>query len=223
MRTADLFSCSGVGAEGYSWAGFDEIVGIDIVDHSKRYPYTFYQRDVLELDVEWLQQFDFIHASPMCLGYTELRHRYTWQNYPRQIKATRELLLKTGVPFVIENVEDAGEFMQDPVLLCGTMFPGLRVIRHRLFECHGFELVAPAHPDCRQIRVHTFDKRKLHFGTTDEWTDFVQVTGGGNCTKAAGLDAMGISHRRELRKADLNEGIPPAYTELIGRQFLKQF
>jgi DNA (cytosine-5)-methyltransferase 1 len=47
--------------------------------------------------------------------------------------------------------------------------------------------------------------------------DFVQVTGGGNCTIAAARDAMGIDW---MTKSELNEAIPPAYTELIGKQLL---
>jgi hypothetical protein len=47
--------------------------------------------------------------------------------------------------------------------------------------------------------------------------DFVQVTGGGNCTIAAARDAMGISW---MNKGELNEAIPPAYTRLIGKQLL---
>lgn len=220
MLVADLYSCSGVCAEGYHRAGAT-VIGVDIANHASRYPYSFYRRDVLQLDMEWLRQFDFIHASPPCLGYTELRHRYTTNDHPLLIGATREKLLATGVPFVIENVEDARSYMNNPITLCGTMFPGLRVLRHRLFEAHGFNLPQPTHPKCTNIRVHTFDRRKLHFGTTDEWRDFVQVTGGGNSTKAAALDAMGIPHRTDLRKQDLNEGVPPAYTEYVFRIFLE--
>lgn len=223
MYVADLCSCSGVGAEGYANAGAT-VVGIDIVDHSKRYPYTFYKRDVLQLDVDWLRQFDFIHYSPPCQWYKRRQagRRYTDNPYARLIGPGRELLLAAGVPFVIENVIEAREDLIDPIMLCGTMFPGLRVFRHRLFEAHGFELKQPNHAGNHDgIVTHTFDVRKLHFGTTDEWTDFVQVTGGGNCTKAAALDAMGIPHRWDLRKEDLNEGIPPAYTEYIFRSFLE--
>ncbi len=47
--------------------------------------------------------------------------------------------------------------------------------------------------------------------------DFVQVTGGGNCTIAAARDAMGIDW---MTKNELNEAIPPAYTLFIGKQLL---
>jgi DNA (cytosine-5)-methyltransferase 1 len=95
------------------------------------------------------------------------------------------------------------------------MFPGLRVLRHRLFEA-SFAILTPPHQ--KHPKVHTFDRRKSHYGKTDEWKDFVQVTGGGNCTIAAAKHAMGIDW---MTKNELNEAIPPAYTELIGKQLLQ--
>ena len=96
------------------------------------------------------------------------------------------------------------------------MFPKLRVLRHRLFET-SFTILTPPHQ--RHPKVHTFDRRKSHFGKTDEWKDFVQVTGGGNCTLAAAREAMGIDW---MTKGEINEAIPPAYTEFIGKQLLAQ-
>ena len=95
------------------------------------------------------------------------------------------------------------------------MFPALRVLRHRLFESN-FEILSPPHG--KHPKVHTHDKRKSHYGKTDEWRDFVQVTGGGNCTLAAARDAMGIDW---MIKREINESIPPAYTKHIGRELLR--
>lgn len=61
------------------------------------------------------------------------------------------------------------------------------------------------------------DKRKPHYGKLNEWTSPVQVTGGGNCSKAAAADAMGMDW---ATKNELNESIPPAYSEWIGRQLM---
>ena len=103
-------------------------------------------------------------------------------------------------------------------VLCGTMFPGLRVIRHRLFET-SFPLPQPNHiPHAKHPLVHTRDKRKNHYGKTCEWNDFVQVTGGGNCSVAAARDAMGIDW---MTKKEINESIPPPYTEYVGRQIVR--
>ena len=48
-------------------------------------------------------------------------------------------------------------------------------------------------------------------------TATMQVTGGGNCTLAAARAAMGIDW---MTKGEINESIPPAYTELVGKQLL---
>jgi DNA (cytosine-5)-methyltransferase 1 len=45
----------------------------------------------------------------------------------------------------------------------------------------------------------------------------VQVTGGGNATVANKADAMGIDW---MNGRELNEAIPPAYTEYIGKQLM---
>jgi len=76
-------------------------------------------------------------------------------------------------------------------------------------------LLAPPHG--KHPLVFTRDKRKGHYGKLDDRTAFVQVTGGGNCSIAAARDAMGISW---MTKDEINEAIPPAYTEHIGRQLL---
>ena len=90
------------------------------------------------------------------------------------------------------------------------MFDELRVLRHRLFETN-FPVTPPSHK--RHPKVHTFDRRKAHYGKTDEWKDYVQVTGGGNCTIAAARDAMRISW---MSKREINESIPPAYSRFVG-------
>lgn len=95
------------------------------------------------------------------------------------------------------------------------MFSGLRVLRHRLFESN-FNITPPSHK--KHPKVHTFDKRKSHYGKTNEWKDFVQVTGGGNCSIASARSAMGIGW---MTKNEINEAIPPAYTQCVGKQLLK--
>jgi DNA (cytosine-5)-methyltransferase 1 len=210
-KILDLFCCAGGAGVGYHRAGFD-VVGVDIVDRP-RYPYSFIRQDAMKLDPEFIASFDAIHASPPCQSYSDLAKRNgNADEWPRLIEPVRDMLMKSGRPYVIENVEGAP--LVNAVVLCGTMFPELRVLRHRLFEAN-FPIIAPPHK--KHPKVHTFDKRKSHFGKTNEWTDFVQVTGGGNCTLAAARDAMGIDW---MTKGEINEAIPPAYTELIGRQLL---
>ena len=90
---------------GYQRAGF-EVVGIDI-EEQPRYPFEFIQRDVLSLDPNELIGFDVIHASPPCQAYSVTRNRRREREYPELIKSTRELLRRTGKPYVIENVVGA--------------------------------------------------------------------------------------------------------------------
>jgi DNA (cytosine-5)-methyltransferase 1 len=211
-RLLDLFCCAGGAGVGYSQVGF-EVVGVDIKPQPN-YPLPFIQADALTLDPEFVALFDAVHASPPCQSYSDLAKRNgNADEWPRLIEPVRAMLIRSGLPYVIENVEGAP--LISPVVLCGTMFPELRVLRHRLFEAN-FEIVPPlhgAHP-----KVHTFDRRKSHFGKTNEWSDFVQVTGGGNCTLAAASQAMGIDW---MTKGEINEAIPPAYTRFIGRQLLR--
>lgn len=207
----DLFCCAGGAGVGYYRAGFD-VVGVDIVPRPSN-PLPFIQADAMKLDPKFIALFDAIHASPPCQSYSDLAKRNgNADEWPRLIEPVREMLIASGKPYVIENVEGAP--LRDPVVLCGTMFPGLRVLRHRLFEAN-FPIGTPPHG--KHPKVHTFDKRKSHFGKTDEWKDFVQVTGGGNSTLAAARDAMGIDW---MSKGEINEAIPPAYAEHIGRHMI---
>jgi DNA (cytosine-5)-methyltransferase 1 len=211
LRLLDLFCCAGGAGMGYSMAGF-EVVGVDI-DPQPRNPLPFIQADIFKLDPKFIALFDVIHASPPCQSYSDLAKRNrNADEWPRLIEPVRRLLKKTGKPYIIENVDGAP--LLNPTVLCGTMFPGLRVLRHRLFETN-FPLVAPPHG--KHPKVHTFDKRKSHYGKTNDMTDFVQVTGGGNCRIAAARDAMGIPW---MSKGELNEAIPPAYTHYIGKKLL---
>lgn len=212
-RMLDLFCCAGGAAVGYSRAGF-EVVGVDITPQPN-YPFEFILADALSLDANFIDSFDAVHASPPCQSYSDLAKRNAnGDMWPRLIEPVREMLLRSGLPYIIENVDNAP--LLNAVTLCGTMFPGLRVLRHRLFEAN-FEIIPPPHK--KHPKVHTFDRRKSHFGQTDEWKDFVQVTGGGNCTLAAARDAMGISW---MSKSEINEAIPPAYTQFVGETLLSQ-
>jgi DNA (cytosine-5)-methyltransferase 1 len=212
-RLLDLFSCAGGAAMGYHRAGFD-VVGVDI-DPQPNFPFEFIQANALDLNSNFLASFDAIHASPPCQSYSDLakrnRNAHMW---PRLVEPVRDMLRATGLPYIIENVEGAP--LIDPVVLCGTMFPGLRVIRHRLFESN-LALSAPEHG--RHPLVFTHDKRKGHYGKLNQDVSFVQVTGGGNCSVANAKDALGINW---MTKNELNESIPPAYSEYLGQQLLDQ-
>ena len=194
---------------GYHRAGFD-VIGIDLTNQPN-YPFEFIQADAMDLGPVFLSTFTAIHASPPCQAYSDLAKRNgNGSSWPRLITPLRRLLVAAQRPYVIENVEGAP--LKQPTVLCGTMFEDLRVLRHRLFET-SFPVTAPTHP--AHPLVHTHDRRKAHYGKTDETRDYVQVTGGGNCSMAAARTAMGIDWMQTKR--ELNESIPPTYTEFIGR------
>ena len=203
-RLLDLFSGAGGAAMGYHRAGF-EVVGVDIKPQP-HYPFEFIQADAMTFPLEG---YDVIHASPPCQEYTDLRYR-TGKRYPDLVALVRARLERHH--HIIENVEGAP--LLSAVRICGTSIRGLRVIRHRLFES---SLPLLGLPCQRHPLVYTMDKRKPHYGRLNEMTAYVQVTGGGNCSKAAAADAMGIDW---MTKAELNEAVPPAYTEYIGRQLI---
>lgn len=211
-KLLDLFCCAGGAAKGYKQAGF-EVVGVDISPQSN-YPFPFIQADALALDHKFLVSFDVIHASPPCQSYSVLAKRTgNGASWPRLIEPVREMLIRSGRPYIIENV--VGAPLHNPIQLCGVMFPELRVLRHRLFETN-FKITSPSHPS--HPKVHTHDRRKAHYGKTNEWKDYVQVTGGGNCSVAAAQDAMGIDW---MTKSELNEAIPPAYARFIGLELMR--
>jgi DNA (cytosine-5)-methyltransferase 1 len=132
------------------------------------------------------------------------------------------LLQQTGKPYIIENVMWSPLIKEQTILLCGVYFHeshNLRVIRHRLFESD-VPLVAPPHMSRWEHPLCvTWNKRHNHYGKLDQWKDYVTVVGGGTCRFDAAKDAMQIPWAR--KKRELNEAIPPAYTEYVGKQLLQ--
>jgi DNA (cytosine-5)-methyltransferase 1 len=207
MKLLDLFCGAGGGAMGYYKAGFTEIIGIDH-RKQKRYPFEFVQSDAMEIlqDTEFLKQFDLIHASPPCQRYScSTKANGTAENHPDLLPKVRELLIKSEKPYVIENVPGAP--MVNYLNLCGTMFKGLNVIRHRWFECNPLLIIPPA--CCNHY------KKTVKQGRRDDWDKvFHCVVGEFSDIKAARI-AMGIDY---MTVKELAQAIPPAYTEFIGNQ-----
>lgn len=212
-RLLDLFCCQGGAAMGYHNAGF-EVVGVDI-EPQPRYPFEFYQAYAEEVlddlirfqDHAWLwglynsSDFDAIHVSPPCQAYSKAQ-RLQGNEHPDLIAALRKALVATGLPYVIENVEDARGELIDPVMLCGSMF-GLRVYRHRLFETN-FPLTAPYHPK------HWLKQVKM--GRPPAWDEIHQPVGNFSAVEE-GREAMEMPW---ASRDGLREAIPPRYTEHVG-------
>lgn len=215
MRLLDLFSGAGGCAAGYAAAGFD-ITAIDIAPQP-HYPFLdIAQGDALIYlqDPAFLDRFDVVHASPPCQAHTALRTR-TGRTYTDLIPAVRDLLRAWGGPYVIENV--VGADLINPITLCGSMFDlgrdGAILKRHRLFESN-VELTPPGPCRCAGRAVVGV------YGAGGAWQRW-QPGGGGN--KIAGADAAAVlgvtwTHYQPA----LSQMIPPAYTEHLGRQLIRQ-
>ena len=205
-RMLDLFCGAGGAAVGYARAGF-EVTG---VDHraQPRYPYTFYQADAMSID---LVGYDIYHASPPCQRWsvaTPVKGGLK-DSYPDYLPELRRKLRATGKPYIIENVPQAP--LENPIILCGTMF-GLKVKRHRAFECWPELWMLPAGCDCRRGKFP--GKRQYSF---DVGCRLISVSG--HRYKAAdGYEAMGIDWM--ANREELNQAIPPEYTHWIGLQMM---
>jgi DNA (cytosine-5)-methyltransferase 1 len=213
VRLLDLFCGAGGAAMGYHRAGFD-VVGVDL-NLQPHYPFEFHQADAMTYP---LDGFDAIHASPPCQAYTVAGNIHGASHHPDLVPGTRERLLSSGGPWVMENVP--GSPLQNYIQLCGLTF-GLGVKRHRWFECSFFFLAPPCpggHPgDWVSIFGHTVLERSPQI-------DRNTPSGGPRFRrKHLGIEygrrAMGINW---MTREELSEAIPPAYTEYIGAQLIEQ-
>jgi len=205
MRLLDLYCCEGGASAGYVAAGF-RVVGVDLYPQP-RYPHPFHQRDAIEFVQRYGRFFDAIHASPPCQRYSRTQ-RLQGNTHPDLIGPTREAILATGLPYIIENVPDARPELNEPFELCGSMF-GLETYRHRLFETNFPVMLLPPH------FPHSVKTTKM--GRRPQPGEFMHVVG----------NFSGIDRAREVMKMPwasrdgLREAIPPAYTEWIGRQLME--
>lgn len=159
MRLLDAFCGAGGAAMGYHRAGFDEIVGVDIVKQP-RYPFTFVQGDAIEYIKAHGHEFDAIHASPPCQGYSRTRH-LPWLRdkvRPLLIPATRDALRSIGRPYVIENV---GDSPLEGIALRGGHF-GLPYRRLRVFESNILLLAPDAELEPVGVSGPMFGRRLSH-------------------------------------------------------------
>lgn len=205
----DLFSCAGGAAMGYQRPGFN-IEGVDFKPQP-RYPFKHHVADALTFLRQHGHEYDAIHASCPCQLFTAYRRRGAGvgDGYLNLIPATRELLKLTGRPWVIENVEAARSELRSPVMLCGSSF-GLDVRRHRLFEANTPLLVPPCAHSWQTPRFPPASNRVNLRKTVEVGVRRIPLD--------VQRKAMGIEW---MTREELSQAIPPAYTELIGRQLLE--
>ncbi len=205
LKLLDLFCGGGGAAKGYHDAGF-EVVGVDNKPQP-HYPYKMVVADALMYAVVFGRQFDAIHASPVCKGYSTITPDKS--KHKKGIAITRRVLQWIGKPYIIENVPGARHEMVNPLMLCGTMF-GLLTLRHRYFESDPQLWFAPS--PCKHTRPvvkhgRPPDRDKHYHGISGHFSDveFGQI-------------AMDINW---LGQTGLAQAIPPAYTSWYGEQFME--
>lgn len=202
---------------GYHRAGFT-VTGVD-KDPQPRYPFEFHQADALEFLKAHGHEYDVIHASPPCQGYSRSTAPHRANNeYADLLPITRELLEKSGKPYIIENVP--GSPMRADVKLCGQMF-GLKVVRWRWFEIGGgLWIMNPYPPQVKKgiVRsgeaVSIFGKGAYRKSKGDAYPVFQKES-----IKATWRYAMDIDW---MSCEGLREAIPPAYTQWIGEAIFEQ-
>jgi DNA (cytosine-5)-methyltransferase 1 len=216
-RLLDLFCGAGGAAWGYHAAGFD-VTGVDIA-RQPRYPFEFHQGDALDVLATLAGRFgdvfdfDAIHASPPCQKYSVTRHNWNARkDHPDLLGPTRDRLLRAGKPYIIENVPGAP--MAPLIMLCGSSF-GLgtreyQLRRHRWFEpSPGLWFMSPPCQHSGPVIGIYGDHGRDHRRT--------DASLGRYFTLAERQEAMGIDW---MARDELDQAIPPAYTEYIGRELM---
>lgn len=210
-KLLDLFSGPGGAAFGYYKAGFEDITGVDN-EQMKQYPFKHIYKDVFKLDISFIKEFDFIHASPPCQAYSigSESARQKGKVYPDLVEATRQLLIDSGKPYIIENVPNAP--LINPIILCGTQF-NLKVFRHRLFETNIKSLrgkVNKCNHTGLKVKYTMYGEGNMfgvagkQYGNKDQWNE------------AMGGELGFVPSKRLMAQV-----IPPAYTEFLGKQVIK--
>ena len=216
-KLADLFCCEGGAGVGYHRAGFD-VTGVDLdPKYAKRYPFKFIAADAIEFVKEHGHEYDVIHASPPCQHASIATSSLDRSKYPRLIEPTREVLMASGKPYVIENV--TGSALRSPLMLCGSMFDltavdddgtPLRLERHRLFESN--MLIYAPRPDFHDKTVQVAGS---YGGARRDKVEARTVRHGGYVPSAAvQRQLLGIDW---MTQNGMHQSIPPVYTQWVGQ------
>ena len=223
MIIADGCCGAGGAARGYVDAGH-VVYGVDNrpeleADYLKSGAAGFLCADILTaLAAPWIANADFIHVSPPCQRYSRMSNCRPGvaAQYPDLVGPVRELLIASGLPWVIENVP--GSPLRDPVTLCGFML-GRQMYRRRWFEAGGgFTLAAPPTPPAGLPgpRKACGWPHPVPTARAGHWEPGKFVSVSGHERRGPVNAAMGIDWC--TRRDDVAEAVPPAFTEWIGRQ-----
>lgn len=225
----ELCACEGGMTAGLMAAGFD-VIAVDsnrnrLAKNPARWSFVGDAFDALAVMGD---KVDGTAAGWPCQPYTRGRaaHRAAGDGkWVRLIAAGRDAQQATGLPYVIENVEDARPELVDPIMLCGRQFglgatdtdgTPLVLDRHRLFEGgNGLTLTAPAHPPhdiTRQVAG-------AYGGARRDKVEARTIRKGGYVPKDLGV-LRALLGNPWMTQQGLFEAIPQAYGEYVGRQMM---
>lgn len=128
MRMLDLFA----GRLGWSKAFLErgwEVVAVDLsIPPDIPEGCTFNQTDVMALSYNYIRTFDFVCASSPCEEFSVhgMKHFNPNPKYPelgiKLFNHTRSICEESGVPYVMENVRAAQQFVGSAVNHCGPFY-----------------------------------------------------------------------------------------------------
>jgi len=201
LRLLDLFCGAGGCTKAYQRFGF-YVVGVDNRPQPHYIGDEFYQADALEYCAAHGAEFDAIHASPPCQKYGKLVHLSG--DHPMLIPQVRELLVKMGKPYIIENTNRAP--LINPIMLTAAMF-GMNILRDRLFECNFFV----------PFELSPVPLPPVKMGRPVATGEVLQPVGHFSNVQYA-REQMGIDW---MTGRELSQAIPPIYIEYLCPYLLK--
>ena len=216
----DLFCGGGGACIGMQWAGF-EVVGIDIKPRPN-YPSHFIQADAHNLPVS-IDDFSFVWASPPCQEFsvgTKCR-KGGKKDCPNLIPQTRTLL--DSHPFTcIENVPNAP--LRPDLVLNGATFGLPFICRKRIFELSWFMfspiLLSP--PKIIPEKGFTVTVCKTSSNNKRIIEKRRRMGLKSSVPKDVRKTVMGIPYFQDMTNDEIGESVPPAYSEFIAREALRQ-
>lgn len=217
LRALELYCGVGGTTKGLQRAGW-HVTGVDNQEQEDYCGDEFVLGDAIEFGMKYGGDYDLVVGGPPCQfdGMLTVGTNAVFEfEYPDLLEPTRDVMRKSGRPYVIEQPPGrATKRMRIDLTLCGVAF-GLRVFRHRNFEIEGFKVERPSH--------------EKHVGRVAGWRhgiyyegEYVSVygDGGGKGSIEEWREAMGIDWT--WNRKSLAEAIPPAYGEWIGKKAYDQ-
>ena len=131
MRLIDLCSGRWGWSRAFAARGW-KIIGVDLVEPPEiPRGFTFYKADILDMEVHgqiWAHGIDFAVASTPCEQFSVhgMKHFHPNPPYPekgiRLFNHARMLFEEAGIPYVMENVRAAQQFVGQAVHHCGPFY-----------------------------------------------------------------------------------------------------